>query len=419
MFDENPKLSQDGGLAIATLAELKGLHEMHQDLGKLPWQQCTEPAAKLASRLFTNKNGEIKKEGDIVTNLRLADTLTQIGIQGSSYLYSTMAETLSAEVRDVGGILSADDIGSYTTRSNEPVNCEVLGHTYYGAAGSSSGGAAVAGIAEFMTFKNAFAIRLMLGDPHFVNTTGPIDALTSASYMGNLRSKTNDSSVLDLNQYGGVYNISEADRFLPDDHGTSHLSIVDNSGNAIAITSTINTYFGSKVVSPSTGIVFNNQMDDFSNSKAPNYFGLHPSKANLPEAGKRPLSSMSPFILIGSKGVRLVGGASGGPRIITATVQVLLNFLAKGFDLLSAVKAPRLHSQLLPDSVYVEMHELVSGLSIKNTEEVAADLKSRGHEVEAWNGSMGVSQYVAVDPDTGVFTAVSDPRKNGEPSAVT
>jgi gamma-glutamyltranspeptidase / glutathione hydrolase / leukotriene-C4 hydrolase len=471
MFDANPQLSQDGGKAVATLAELKGLYEMHTKLGSgvISWQACTEPAAKLAesytvsselaailadsdvtphllsgdytalSSLFVNSDGTVKTKGQTVNNPKLAYTLRQIGIHGSDYIYVTMANTLATEVQAMGGILTEHDVKNYTTKVSKPIEANIMGHKLYTASGSSSGGAAVAGIVEFMdgfasplasegliynhrlveAMKNVFAIRMSLADPEFKNITGPINALTSQKFMGQLRSEMNDNSVKPVENYGGIYNLAEAKRYLVEDHGTSHLSIVDKNGNAIAMTTTVNTYFGSKVVSPSTGIVFNNQMDDFSNSKAPNYFGLHPSAANYPDPLKRPLSSMSPCILTGPNGtVRLTGGASGGPRIITATAQVLLNYLGRGYDLLNAVKAPRLHSQLLPNEVYDEQHKLVTGLEIKNNEKIATFLKSKGHKVTLWPKSMGVSQYIAVDPDTGVMTAVSDPRKDGKPSGV-
>ena len=469
MFDINPQLSQDNGLAVATLAELKGLYEMHQRLGVLPWKECTNAAAELAeaytvsaeladilastevtpyllsgdykalSNLFLDENGQVKKEGDLVRNTNLAHTIREIGLYGSDYIYITMAEILANEVRQAGGILLKSDIENYETNTTNPVTADVFGHTLYSAAGSSSGGVAVVGIAHFMHYeqplaseglvynhrlveglKNVFAIRMSLADPAFIDTNGPVSALKSRAYMDELRSNTSDSKVKqNIDDYGGEYNLAKAARrYLPEDHGTSHFSIVDKFGNALAMTSTVNTYFGSKVVSPSTGIVFNNQMDDFSNANAPNYFGLAPSLVNLPAAGKRPLSSMSPSIVVGESGVRLVGGASGGPRIITATAQVLLNYLGRGYNLLESVIAPRLHSQLLPNTTYVEEHNLISGLSIKNPSEVASFLQDRGGDITEWDGSFGVSQYVAVDPDSNLMTAVSDPRKNGEPRGV-
>ena len=310
MFDTEPKLSQDGGLAVGTLAELKGLYQLQRNHGALEWADCTEPAAILAedyvvsaelanmlsdsdvmpylfsgdypefSKLFLNPDGSVKKELDHVYNTKLSETLRMIGLHGSDYLYKTMAATLASEIQAVGGILQESDIQNYSFVESQPITASIMGHTLYSASGSSSGGAAVAGIAEFMdgfaeplaseglvynhrlveACKNAFAIRMSLADPAFVNTTGPIAALTSKTYMNALREDMNDAHVLPLYDYGGEYNLDKVRRFLPEDHGTSHLSVIDKHGNAVALTSTVNTYFGSKIVSASTGIVFNNQM---------------------------------------------------------------------------------------------------------------------------------------------------------------
>ena len=469
MFDNNPTLSVNGGLAVAVLGELKGLYEVHTAKGLLSWKRVVSPAVALAkewtlsthmgnvlnddakkylesgeypelSRIFMN-NGVIKQAGDTVHQPELANTLEGIAEYGSDYLYDTMAASIANDIQAAGGIVTEADIRAYTVKVHNPVQIDVLGHKLISASGSSSGGAVLAGIVNFMegylqpaasaghvydhrlveAMKHGFAIRLSLGDPDFVNTTGPIGALLNKTYMAELRGLTQDTEVLDVNAYGGMYNLNSVGRrLLSDDHGTMHLSVVDRFGNAVGLTSTINTDFGSKVVSPSTGIVFNNQMDDFSNANAANYYGLHPSSYNYPEPGKRPLSSMSPTMLLSKEGmVRLVGGASGGPRIITATVQVLLNYMVRGMDgLLDALKFPRLHSQLVPETVYVENHELVSGLAIVTGQETYSALSKRGHNITEWGKSMGVSQYVAIDPDTLELCACSDPRKDGKPAGV-
>lgn len=468
MFDADPMLSQNGGLAIGVFAELKGLYELHQQGGSLDWYDVVMPVSEIAkswrisaeldailktdeisgylrsgqypelSAIYVSTEGNIKSEGDLIEQETLSNTLKQIALHGSDYIYSTMATVLSQEIQDNGGIVTEQDISSYNIRESIPVKTEIMGHTMYSASGSSSGGVCLSGISLFMesyedplvsqgliynhrlteAMKHTFAIRMNLGDPDYVNVSDAIDALQNKTYMNNLRKITSDDGVLSLGEYGGKFNIDTSRRYLPEDHGTTHLSVIDSMGNTVAITSTVNTYFGSKVVSNSTGIVFNNQMDDFSNQNASNYFGLHPSSLNYPEGGKRPLSSMSPMILLSKENgkVRMTGGASGGPRIITATVQVLLNYMSRGMDLLSAVKAPRLHAQLLPDLVYVEDHTLVSDdLEIKNADEVNTELEILGHTTTWWGKSMGVSQYIAIDPDTQMMTGVSDPRKNGRP----
>ena len=163
-------------------------------------------------------------------------------------------------------------------------------------------------LAEAM--KHTFAIRLFLGDPSFIDSKDPLSALLSNKYMGDLAIlNSSDFDVQLLSSYGGKYNTKN---LVKDDHGTTHISVIDTDGNAVSLTSTINTYFGSKVISKSTGILFNNQMDDFSIPNSPNFFGLEPSPLNFPEPLKRPLSSMSPTILLDKNyKVRLIGGASG------------------------------------------------------------------------------------------------------------
>lgn len=467
MFESNPIEAQDGGKAIAVLAELKGLRlawERHGS-GKIEWKDLVSPSAELAkefvisaelgsyipkvkaqllsgdfpqlSALYLRSDGSLKVAGDTVENVQLSQTLNLIGLYGSDYIYEQMATDLAGEIQNAGGIITVNDIRHYHPKIYTALTTEFMGYTYIGARGSSSGGAVVAGIVKYLSsfseplvslgalyhhrlveaMKHCFAIRQSLGDPDFVNITGPVSALLSDSYMRALQLNSSDSKVLPLLQYGGDYNYQRA---ATKDAGTSHLSVLDRYGNAVAITSTINTYFGSKVLSTSTGILFNNEMDDFAIPNSPNYFNLPPSPDNYPLPGKRPLSSMSPSIVLNKDGsVRLIGGASGGPRIITATVQIILNCLVRGMTLEDAYKAPRVHSQLLPDLAYIENHTTVSGITIKADSDVYDALTSRGHKVESWGGSMGVAQFIEVDQDTGVMHAFSDPRKDGKPAAAT
>lgn len=374
MFEKQPILAQDGGLAVAVLAEVHGLHLAYtlHGSGVVSWKDIVTPVAKLAekwvisaqlsanleehatqhllsgkfpelSKLYVKANGKIKTAGDIVEQPQLANTLYQIAEVGPSYIYDTMADTLAQEIEAAGGIVTAQDIQRYTPIVYAALESNFMGYRYIGAGGSSSGGAIVAGILNYMSsisqplvsqgaiyyhrlveaMKHGFAMRLHLADPEYVNTTEVVRALLSYDFMRDLQLMSPDDTVLPLSHYGGKYNMTH---ISPKDSGTTHLSVVDAQGNAVALTSTINTYFGSKVVSPSTGILFNNQMDDFSIPGASNYFGLAPSPYNYPAAYKRPLSSMSPSIVLdGHTGkVRMTGGASGGPKIITATLQVAL-----------------------------------------------------------------------------------------------
>jgi gamma-glutamyltranspeptidase/glutathione hydrolase/leukotriene-C4 hydrolase len=476
MFKGRPISAQDGGLAIAVFSELKGLHYAWTKHGKLPWKTLFQPSAELAknwvvsketaallqqvrtqlhsglypglSALYLKDDGSIKTVGDTVQQPLLSATLSKIGEVGPSYIYSTMAAVLSAEIRAAGGIVTVEDLQKYTPNVLPPLTTSFMGHTYVGASGSSSGGVAVAAILEFLgsypeplasqgvvyyhrlieAFNHVFAMRLSLADPSFVNTTGVIRALLSPTYMAALRAQTSDALSSPLDGYGGRYNLTYAEQFngiSPTDHGTTHISVLDQWGSAVALTSTVNTYFGSKVISPSTGMLFNNQMDDFSIPGKANFFGLAPSALNYPQAGKRPLSSMSPsFVLLPCEGggkarLRLVGGGSGGPKIITATAQMILNVVGRGMDLLAAIKAEKFHSQLLPPVVYAEDHTLVTSdlLSIRTPTDVLTALRKRGHNISA-EGVIGITQFISVDSESGLITAVSDPRKDGRPAAM-
>ncbi|KAI2489588.1 Gamma-glutamyltranspeptidase [Fragilaria crotonensis] len=235
--------------------------------------------------------------------------------------------------------------------------------------------------------RHAFAIRMSLSDPDF-STNVTLDAtkdLVSGSYMEELRISYRDNETANLSAFGGpkwaqlkdgegavdANDAHEGDRsrrlryqkrhlyrtfgYL-EDHGTTHLSVVDSQGNAVSLTSTINTYFGSGIVSQSTGIVLNNQMDDFGTPGQINYFGLKPSEANFIEPRKKPLSSMAPMLVFkkseGEGNVSLgklflAIGASGGPKIITSVVQVFINHALLGMSLFDAMSHPRVHDQLL------------------------------------------------------------------------
>lgn len=478
MFVNYPLQAQDGGLAIATLGEVKGLYAAFQRhrSGQVSWTDLVQPAAALAQewtisprvafylqkittqllhasqpieyeeirKLYTKvdpmtRRVVLKQAGDKVQQPKLAHTLTQIATQGPNYLYTTMAETLANEIQSFGGIMTKEDIQQYDVTIMQPLHANISGYHYLGVGGSSSGGPVVIALLKYMFsitttlvsmgntyyhalvegMKHVFAMRLNLGDPQYVNVTAVYDALQSDAYMSNLQERTTKHHTVfpSLFEYGGEFNMKYT---TPEDKGTSHISVVDRHGNAVAMTTTVNTYFGSKVISPSTGILFNNQMDDFSIPGASNFFGLAPSPFNYPAAYKKPLSSMSPSILLdGKNNVRLVGGASGGPRIITGTAQVILNVIGRGMDLLTAVVSPRVHSQLLPDIVYAEDQSLLFGGKLTIADDVISLLRNRGqHNVTLYDEAMGVSQFISVNPDTGLMEAVSDPRKDGKPAAV-
>ncbi|PNW69930.1 hypothetical protein CHLRE_17g698650v5 [Chlamydomonas reinhardtii] len=467
-------------------------------------------AAANASALASGEAWRAPEVGELCcARPRLADTLEAVGRYGVSWLYSpARAEVLAAEVRAAGGIMTAADILAAEPRIQPPLSYTLPGPVPYtllvppppssgpvlylalsvllGYLNSSSNGAATAnataaataawaaamgGLPELAThrtveaMKHAFAVRMALGDPGpdpaappppgspYVDVREVMADIADPAFAAELRAAINDSSVLDLANYGGRWNPKRTG-VSPDDHGTSHLSVLDGEGNAVSLTTTVNTGFGSGLVSRSTGLLLNNEMDDFSQPGAPNKYNLEPAVANYIAPGKQPLSSMAPALLLApppaaaatataaaaaaatagggqqqqqQQQLRLVVGASNGPRIITGILQTVIRLLYGGSDLLAAVSDSRLHSQWLPDSVLFENYTL-NGVDFSQPPGLVAALEARGDTLEPFYDQLGDVQAILLDeqqPPAGgggggggvAATAVSDPRKDGAPAA--
>lgn len=363
----------------------------------------------------------------------------------------------------------------------DPLISKVAGYNVVGSPPPSSGGSTIIGAIRFLAgfttpysalldtlskhwyveaCRHVFAIRMSLSDPDFnpEDNANAVKDLIEGEYIESLRKMTIDDSVLKLSQYGGptwaqlndaddkgtLEDAQEGDRrrmmesvsrnlrlfnYL-DDHGTSSFSVVDKDRNTVTMTSSVNLAFGSKVVSPSTGIVLNNQMDDFSSPGRVNYFGLHPSESNYVVAGKRPLSSMSPMFVFRDNqqksstdpndlGTLILSiGASGGPKIITSVLQTILNKLFVGMPLYESISQPRIHNQLLyhgAAGTNIEHDTLPQGPSLRLSNRTVTALKKRGHKVVRTD-FLGTVQAVAVDLETNMLSAVSDVRKQGMPA---
>jgi gamma-glutamyltranspeptidase/glutathione hydrolase len=247
--------------------------------------------------------------------------------------------------------------------------------------------------------KHAFADRArVMGDPDF--TPVPMAELLSDATVTRVRAAFDPKKTLPRAAYGAPHG-------LPEDGGTSHFSVVDAAGNAVALTTTVNTSFGSLFVAGDTGVLLNNEMDDFvSKPGVPNAFGLIGRAANAIAPGKRPLSSMSPTVVLDDKGaVRLVVGGSGGPTIITGTLQVLLNVLVFEMDAQAAVDAARIHHQWVPERLIAE----------KTMADATVDaLATRGHAIKRWKRWNAVQ---AVTNANGLLTGASDSSKLGAPAS--
>ena len=387
--------------------------------------------------------------GDTCRIPALSATLSELGAAGGGVFYGhagfspRIARAMVADTAAAGGSLSMADLQGYSPIWRKPLSADVLGVTLLGVPPPSSGGATVMAILQFLAgyplplagagsglgpqrmveaFKHAFALRMRLGDPadpYNAQVGAVVAAMLSPGLAQQLRALSWDNATRPSHVYGGNWSVLAPP---PEDHGTTHVSVVDGQRSAVALTSTINTGFGSKVLT-AAGVLMNDEMDDFSTPGVSNAFGLAPSRANYIRPGKRPLSSMSPTIVLQGGRVRLVAGASGGPRIITATAQTLLGVLALGRTPLAAVDAPRLHHQLLADVLKFELNHTLpggGGLFPGTPGDELAALAARGHVLkgeDGFNGTLGTVQLVAQDMESGVLTAVSDVRKGGLPAA--
>lgn len=347
---------------------------------------------------------------------QLAATLRRIADQGAAGFYSgETARLIAAEMKRDGGLITEADLARYQPLWREPVKSTYRGYTLFTMPPSSSGGVTITetlnilegfptppfGSAEYAhllgsAYQRAFVDRNeKLADPAFVAV--PIQQLTDKKYAGKLR------ATIGRDRATPTSNIS---RTMSEGMETTHYSVADEHGNAVATTTTLNALYGSGVYVDGGGFFLNDEMDDFAAAPGkPNMFGLVQGEANAIQPGKRPLSAMSPTIVLDRDGsLLLVVGSRGGPRIITSTSQVILNVLDQHMILSDAVSAPRIHHQALPDSLMYERNGLFPV--------VVDSLKAMGYGVEPIGG---VGLINAVMRVRGGYEGMSDPRSSGRP----
>ncbi|XP_047488564.1 scoloptoxin SSD14-like isoform X2 [Penaeus chinensis] len=466
MYDGNGELAQKakgkwwaskdpslkGGLAVAVPGELRGYRELYDRFGgNLPWAELLEPTIKLCEEghlvnwhmaralkfnaddikkepsmsVFINpETGEVYKEGDTLKRPQLAKTLRDLQEDPDALYSGHLAAKLAQDIQSFGGIVTEEDLRMYKPVWKEAMNITlqhgqismfsvpppgsglILGFILnildeYGLTPESINDPNIVLTHHRITeaMKWAYAKRTELGDADFVDMTELAKNLTSDDNAAYIHSQiTDDRTFQDPEHYGAF----TAD---PDDHGTAHFSLLAPNGDAISVTSTVNLYFGAGIRSVQTGIVLNDEMDDFSAPNITNYFGIPPSPANFIRPGKRPLSSMCPAVFVDSMGdVRLIIGAAGGTKISSGVAWASLRNLWLGDNIKEAVDARRIHHQLFPMTFSYEqgiLPKIVEGLT---------DI---GHITEEFGVGGSVICAIARGDDGKIY-ANSDFRKAGE-----
>ncbi|NOZ54375.1 MAG: gamma-glutamyltransferase [Gammaproteobacteria bacterium] len=362
------------------------------------------------------KNNQIPEIGTIIKQPDLAITLELLAKKGADGFYKgDVAKKLVKGVQAAKGIWSMADLASYQLVERKPIRSEYQGIRITSAAPPSSGGIALTTLLNILSgydlkslnntqrkhlivesMRRAYRDRaIYLGDPDFVKI--PTSTLTSQHYAIGLSASIRPDKAMPSALLPGIIT-------PPRGQDTTHFSVIDKDGNRVAATLTINYPFGSCFVAPGTGVLLNDEMDDFSSKPGtPNAYGLVGAEANAIEPDKRPLSSMSPTFLENDRGI-VVLGTPGGSRIITMVLLAILNY-ADGGSANSMVTLPRYHHQFLPDTLYYEKAAL--------TEKEVQGLQQRGHQLEALKSSYGNMQVVFWDKRNKRITAASDPRATG------
>jgi gamma-glutamyltranspeptidase/glutathione hydrolase len=327
---------------------------------------------KAAAAIFVKADGKPYGSGEKLVQSDLAATLSQISEKGSDAFYKgPIADQIVKASQAKGGILAKADFEQYKVHELAPVTCSYRGYEIVSSPPPSSGGLIICEILNvlegyplaYLGFGSADTVHLMveamryayvdrnsaLGDPAFVDN--PVKKITDKAYAAEIREK--------IDQYHAGVSKDLKPKDFGESKETTHYSIIDDAGNAVAVTYTLNGSFGAGVVAEGTGILLNNEMDDFTQKPGvPNLDGLVQGEANAIAPLKTPLSSMSPTIVSKDGKPFMVIGSPGGSRIITITLEAIINVIDHGMDISEAIDAPRIHHQWLPDTVYVEAHGL-------------------------------------------------------------
>lgn len=450
-------MSLVGYKAIGVPGSVAGLVEAEKKYGKLGLERVMAPAIKLAkegfplayedaqelhdedlarfadSRRIFQRDGKYYEAGEILKQPELAKTLERIEKNPDDFYHGDLARELAAFIQKGGGLITASDLAAYEVKEREPIRGTYRGYEVISAPPPSSGGIALTEILNVLegydlakagdrsadsihltteAFRRAFYDRAeFLGDSDFSKI--PVAQLIDKKYAAAWRESIDPAQATpskdlkrpaifsELEQYAELHPLTA----VREPEHTTHYSVVDADGNAVAVTTTLNDTFGSKVTAGSLGFLLNDEMDDFTSKQGvPNTYGLIQGPANAIAPGKRPLSAMTPTIVLKDGKLFMVLGSPGGPTIITTVANILMGVVDFGLDIQEAVNAPRFHNQWLPDELDVE-----KGISPDTIHLLAA----KGHEVvvkDLW----GDGECIEVDPASGERLGASDGRNNGK-----
>jgi gamma-glutamyltranspeptidase/glutathione hydrolase len=429
-------------LGVGVPGTVMGFDEALKKYGTMKLRQVIAPAIKLARDGYVLQPGDVRildtstdffrqypnvaatflddgqpwKAGQVLKQPQLAATLELIAKGGTRAFYEgPIAAAVVKASQANGGLLTLKDFKDYTVQWERPIECGYRGYTIYSAPPPSSGGTTICETLQIIApypfaewgfhstrsthyfveaERRAFADRnTYLGDPAFVDN--PVTRLLSAEHAAELRAGIEPDKATPSSEVKGSLGPYQATN-------TTHYSVVDDQGNAVAVTYTVNSYFGIKQIAGDTGFFLNNEMDDFTSKPGvPNQFGLVQGQANQIEPGKRPLSSMSPTIVLKDGKLRMVTGSPGGSTIISTTMESILNVVEHGMNVKQAIDAPRIHMQWWPDEIFAEPGAF--------TPSVQSALEAMGYKIRDVH-AMGDIAAIVVDPQTGTLESVNDPR---------
>ena len=451
-----PKASVVGYKAIGVPGSVAGLVYAEKNYGKLSLEKVIAPAIKLArdgfplswddaddlkdkdlarfpeSRRIFQRDGNLYQQGEILKQPELANTLERIAKNPDDFYHGAMARELAAAIQKGGGLVTTDDLARYEVKEREPVRGTYRGYDIISAPPPSSGGVALVEILNILegfdltkfgdrsaesihltveAFRRAFYDRAeFMGDPDFARV--PVPQLVDKKYAAAWRESIDPRHASVSKDLKRPANFNQLEReaalkhFAPrEPEHTTHYSVVDAEGDAVSVTTTLNDDFGSRVTADGLGFLLNDEMDDFASKPGvPNIYGLIQGPANAVGPNKRPLSAMTPTIVVKDGKLFLALGAHGGPTIITTVVNVLMGILDFNRDIQDSVNAPRFHHQWLPDQIRIEDRLSPDTMNL---------LRAKGHELKVEH-YFGGAECIMVDPKTGERLGASDGRDNGK-----